>query len=99
MITADIKQNGIDQIEFEYNSTEAMKEIDTFLKSMELEKYTATFIKHGFDDLNMIVDQMKSETAITDKNLKDIGIALPGHRAKILLKLEESKLKEKEEHN
>ena len=92
MITADIKQNGIDQIEFEYNSTEAMKEIDTFLKSLELERYTTIFIKHGFDDLKLIIEQMKSETSITDKNLKDIGINLPGHRAKILLKLEESKI-------
>ena len=55
-----------------------MKEIDSFLKSMELEKYTPAFLKHGFDDLKMIIDQMRSETAITDKNLRDIGIAQPG---------------------
>lgn len=91
MITADIKQNGIDQIEFEYNSTEAMKEVDSFLKSMELEKYTSAFIKNGFDDLKMVIDQMQCESAVTDRNLKEIGIDLPGHRAKILLKLEESK--------
>ena len=69
-----------------------MKEVDTFLKSIELERYTPVFIKHGFDDLKLIIEQMKSETSITDKNLKDIGINLPGHRAKILLKLEESKI-------
>lgn len=32
---------------------------------------------------------MKSDMAITDDNLKEIGISIPGHRAKILIKLEE----------
>ena len=32
---------------------------------------------------------MNSEMAITIRNIKDIGITLPGHRAKILIKLEE----------
>jgi hypothetical protein len=86
------KKKGSGQIELEYYSTEAMKEINFFLKEIELEFYTPYFIKNGFDDLKLIVEQMKSDMAITDDNLKDIGINLPGHRAKILIKLEEGKI-------
>ena len=84
-----IRRDGSALIEFEYHSTEAIREINTFLKALDLERYTHLFIKHGFDDLNLVVNQMKSDMAITDQNLKEIGIHLPGHRAKILLKLEE----------
>lgn len=77
------------EMSFEYNSTEAIKEIQTFLKLLDLEKYAPLFIKNGFDDLQIVVEQMNSEVAISDQNLKDIGVRIPGHRAKILIKLEE----------
>lgn len=49
-------------------------------------------MKNGFDDLNLLISQMKTDLAINDLNLKDVGISLPGERAKILIKLEDSKL-------
>lgn len=58
---------------------------------MNLEVYTPLFIKSGFDDLSLLIEQMRGDTSITDKNLKDIGIELPGHRAKILINLEDGK--------
>jgi len=72
-------------------NSEYYKEIYNFLKEINLEDYTMNFIKNGFDDLNLLINQIKSELAINDTNLKDIGIALLGDRAKILIKLEESK--------
>lgn len=66
-----------------------MKEIHSFLKILDLERYTPLFIKNGYDDLTLILDQMKSDMSITDDDLCEIGINLPGHRAKILIKLEE----------
>jgi hypothetical protein len=65
------------------------KEIYEFLKSIDMELYYRLFIKNGFDDYSLLVEHMKGDMAITDCNLHDIGITLPGHRAKILLKLEE----------
>lgn len=54
-----------------------------------MEIYTNLFFKNGFDDLNLLLDGMKDDAIISDDNLRDIGIVKPGHRARILLKLEE----------
>ena len=69
--------------------TENSKELFNFLNKLELEKYTKFFIKNGFDDLNVIRDQMKNGYGLTDENLQEIGLNIPGVRAKILIKLEE----------
>ncbi len=72
-------------------NSEYFKEMCIFLKQIKLEEYTINFIRNGFDDLNLLINQIKTELAINDLNLRDIGINLPGDRAKILIKLEESK--------
>ena len=72
--------------------SENVKEIYNFLKLVEVEFFTPNFIKNGFDDLNIMKEQMKSNAPITDQNLKDIAIKEPGLRARILIKLEEGKL-------
>jgi hypothetical protein len=54
-----------------------------------MEIYTNLFLKNGFDDLNLLLDGMKEDITISDDNLREIGIYRPGHRARILLKLEE----------
>ena len=61
----------------------------SFLKEIELQSYTDTLCMNGFDDIGLIIEQTKSDLAMTDKNLKDIGINLIGDRAKILVRLEE----------
>jgi len=76
--------------EVDITNSDSFREIYTFLKSINLEDYTMYFIKNGFDDLNLLIDQIKTEQGINDTNLKDIGISLAGERAKILIKLEES---------
>jgi len=67
------------------------KELNDFLAKIELSKYTKCFIRSGFDDLSLMVDQVakNSNNPMTDINLKDIGINLPGHRGRIFVKLEE----------
>jgi len=69
--------------------TESSKEIYNFLCKLELEKYTKYFLKNGFDDMNVILDQLKNGYGLSDENLRGIGIKQPGVRAKILIKLEE----------
>lgn len=79
--------------EVDITNSDSYKEIFAFLKQINLEDFTVNFLKNGFDDLNLLVNQIKSDLAINDLNLKDIGISCPGDRAKILIKFEEGKLK------
>ena len=72
--------------------SEIAKEIYNFLKIIDLEHLTCHLFNNGFDDLSLMVDQMKSSSPITHENLKNIGILQAGQRAKILMKLEEGKL-------
>lgn len=69
-----------------YNKTELIN----FFSEINLPTmYAHKFIENGFDDLNIILSLTKTSIAITNKNLKDIGIFNAGHRAKILIHLEE----------
>jgi hypothetical protein len=78
--------------ENDINNTEGFKEIFEFLQLIKLEDFTFNLVKNGFDDLNLLIEEYKTDAALTDGNLRDIGINLPGERARILIKLEESKL-------
>ena len=60
-----------------------------FLSEIRMEKYYQIMNSNGFDDINLLISQTKSGTGIGDKHLKEIGINLPGDRAKILLRLQE----------
>lgn len=77
--------------EFDFDRNPHIKEIYDFLKEISLQKYLKKFIRNGYDDLSLLIEQMniKSKNPLTDKHLIDIGIRLPGHRARILVRLEE----------
>ena len=60
-----------------------------FLTQIHLEKYFSTLKLNGFDNINLLIEQMKTNAPIKDSELKKAGIALPGDRAKILIRLEE----------
>ena len=65
-------------------------ELIHFFDEINLPSYYAKkFIENGLDDLNNILNLTKTSLAITNKNLKDIGILNASHRAKILIHLEE----------
>ena len=73
-------------IYFKYNKTELIN----FFSEINLPSiYAHKFIENGFDDLNVILTLTKTSIAITNQNLKDIGIMNAGHRAQILIHLEE----------
>ena len=61
----------------------------TFLKNIGMEQYNDLFINEGFDDINLIISQMKNGLPINDDALRDIGISRPGDRAKILIRIQE----------
>ena len=73
-------------IYLKYNKTELIN----FFSEINLPAtYADKFIDNGFDDLDVILSLTKTSISITNQNLKDIGIICPGHRAKILIHLEE----------
>jgi hypothetical protein len=80
-----------DEENFEVSQFEDNKDIFNFLQSISLARYTKIFINNGFDDLQMLIDQMtrNSKDPVTDETLRHIGIQYAGHRARILVKLEE----------
>ena len=75
------------------------KDTKTFSKKAQLFKfiseinlpeiYANYLLENGFDDLEVLILQARDGLALTDQHLKEIGIALPGERAKILIHLEE----------
>ena len=61
-----------------------------FLQKIKMEKYANNLINNGFDDIQLIIEQTKGNNlGITDENLKEAGILLPGDRAKIIIKIQE----------
>ena len=65
-------------------------ELSKFIQEINLPKnYVNILLDNGFDDLEVLVNQTKNGIALSEKNLKDIGIKLKGDRAKILNHLEE----------
>ena len=65
-------------------------ELSNFMSEIGLPyNYSNNLIDNGFDDLGVLISQTKNSIALTEQNLKDIGINIPGERAKILIHLEE----------
>ena len=65
-------------------------EINKFISEINLPKrYAEILLDNGFDDLEVLVKQTKGGVALSYQNLKDIGVGIPGERAKILIHLEE----------
>lgn len=61
-----------------------------WLRTIKLEHLFDRFQASGFDDLNDLVHMMAWRLPITDEVLeRDIGITKPGHRARILSRLQE----------
>ena len=66
------------------------RELYKFISEINLpKKFAEILLENGFDDLKVLINQMKLGLALSYQNLKDIGIGNPGDRAKILIHLEE----------
>ena len=90
------KNMKLNVIENDYFNKKKLKDEDNeeqlnhFFTEINVPKeYTKIFIDNGFDDLGLLLIQTKSGVALSNQNLKDIGISVYGHRAKILIHLEE----------
>ena len=69
---------------------ENLNQFTIFFNEIGLDfQYIKLLSSNGFDDLNLLIEQTKNGIAITDDNLREIGIKLPGIRAKISIHLEE----------
>ena len=69
---------------------ENQNQLEIFFSEIKLPKeYAKKLIDNGFDDLNLLKFQTKSGIALSNQNLKDLGIKSCGERAKILIHLEE----------
>ena len=64
-------------------------EVDKFLKSMGLEKYSKIMNENGIDDLEILQE-------LNETHLEELGIVL-GHRLKILKKIKEMNEPQKNE--
>ena len=65
------------------------KPLYDFLMQINMQKYYDNLNNNGFEYINMIIDDTKLGNYLTDKQLKSIGINIPGDRAKILIRFEE----------
>ena len=65
------------------------KPLFEFLQQIYMQKYYDNLNNNGFEYINMIIDDTKVGNYLTDKQLKMIGITVPGDRAKILIRFEE----------
>ena len=65
------------------------KSLYEFLMQIHMQKYYYNLNNNGFEYINMIIDDTKLGNYLTDKQLKMIGINIPGDRAKILIRFEE----------
>ena len=59
-----------------------------------LEKHTLLslyelLINSGYDDLDALIEQMRSPLPLNEENLKEAGVNKPGHRARLVMRLEE----------
>jgi hypothetical protein len=60
-----------------------------WLERQGLHHVYSILIESGYDDLDSMINQMRSSLPITADALKDIGIAKAGHRYRLIIKLEE----------
>ena len=65
------------------------EELYKFLEKIEMEQYIDLFINAGYDDIKIVINQMKTGTPINDDILNEMGIERPGDRAKILIRIQE----------
>ena len=65
------------------------EELYKFLEKIEMEQYIDLFTNAGYDDIKIVINQMKTGTPINDDILNEMGIERPGDRAKILIRIQE----------
>ena len=87
--SSNINENGNSSISSVLENKKEKKLISFFEEIHLTRDYVKKFMENGFDDLDVLVSKTKNGNVITDEILKKIGIQYPGHRAKIIIHLEE----------
>jgi hypothetical protein len=66
------------------------QDLHEWLKAIRLEKYAELLVESGFDDLHSLINMMAKDRImpLTHETLHEVGITLPGHRTRLLIKLE-----------
>ena len=59
----------------------------SWLRAIELLDIYDPLLVAGYDDINMMIEQMKSHMPITKETLSLIGVTKPGHQARFLAHL------------
>lgn len=67
-----------------------LKDLFTWLEAIKLEQYYELLVDAGYDNSIAMMQQMRGPMPITESDLSMIGIHKPGHRKRILWKLEDS---------
>ena len=89
-ITIDNKNKEIkDETKNNKEVKDTREVLYNFLLKIEMEQYTDILIKEGFDDIDLVINQMRTGNPINDDILREIGIERPGDRAKILIRIQE----------
>eukprot|EP00357_Protocruzia_adherens_P030856 CAMPEP_0115004172 /NCGR_PEP_ID=MMETSP0216-20121206/19042_1 /TAXON_ID=223996 /ORGANISM="Protocruzia adherens, Strain Boccale" /LENGTH=1183 /DNA_ID=CAMNT_0002370105 /DNA_START=316 /DNA_END=3867 /DNA_ORIENTATION=+ len=91
-LTSPRFQRNIDQRSFTEKSRtqlSARSGIYPWLASINMQIYHSLLTEGDLDDLDYLIQRMHSEKPIKDAELKRLGIKKPGHRARIIVKLEE----------
>ena len=81
--------NNTPFVNFKRKKNLSKEKLLEFLKEIEMQKYGDILISEGFDDINLIINQMKDGFLVLDDILKEIGIRPPGDRAKILIRMQQ----------
>lgn len=66
-----------------------LKPLYEWLEKDNLQDLYEVLVEAGYDDVEEMVEQMKSPMPITEESLKKIGVSKPGHCVRLLMRLEE----------
>ena len=80
---------NIEQKPIKINTNKDNTLLKEFLSQINLFKYFSNMDSNGFDDVNILIEEAKKGALIKDQELKEIGIQIPGDRAKIFIRIKE----------
>ena len=78
---------NIEQKPIKINTNKDNTLLKEFLSQINLFKYFSNMDSNGFDDVNILIEEAKKGALIKDQELKEIGIQIPGDRAKIFIRI------------
>ena len=89
IISQNVGSSPLTQNNNKINSEKKNIPLKEFLSQINLLKYYNNMDSNGFDDINILIEEAKKGSLIKDEELKEVGIEIPGDRAKILIRIKE----------